>query len=226
MFAATLCLMLAAPVPAAGNKELDGAWADMLKPEPEGTRAVLKFAARPKDAIPYFKEKLPPLKLTAEQLQPLLVDLGSEKEDVWKAAVEKLDYFDARLAVDLEKLMALPEVQDLTPRARLVAILSGERKADGMIKTGKPIVLNKHGAANEEPYYNFFQEGSWWAEAKIEKLNIGSWGNRRPAWTRAVRAIALLEFYNTADANAVLARLAEGHPDAQPTRVAKAALKK
>lgn len=229
MTAAILALALSAPVPVltpeAIRKELDALWAELAKPEPASTRAVLKFAARQKDATPYFKEKLPPLKITAEKVQKLLADLNAEKAETWRAAVDQLDYFDPRLAVGLEDLMAMPEVQELKPRARLVAVLSGDRKPEALIDSGKPIQLRKHGKPGED-YFNFLQEGSWWAEAKVEKLNEGTWGNRRPAWTRAVRAVAVLEYYATPEAAAVLAQLAEGHPDAQPTKAAKAALKK
>jgi hypothetical protein len=73
--------------------------------------------------------------------------------------------------------------------------------------------------------YNFHAQGSWWAEHRIERLNMnGNWGNPKKKWTRAVRAIALLEQVNSPDAVALLRALAEGHPDAQPTKEAKAAL--
>ena len=73
-------------------------------------------------------------------------------------------------------------------------------------------------------YYNFRQSGSWWAEHKVERINVGTWGNRRRYWTRAVRAIVLLEHIGSKEAVAVLKDLATGHPDAQPTKSAKEAL--
>ena len=52
----------------------------------------------------------------------------------------------------------------------------------------------------------------------------------RPTWTRMLRAVVLLERLATgnrkADALAVLKKVAEGHPDAQPTKRAKEAVKR
>ena len=49
-------------------------------------------------------------------------------------------------------------------------------------------------------------------------------GNPKKKWTRAVRAIVLLEHIGTPDAVAVLKELATGHADAQPTKAAKEAV--
>jgi hypothetical protein len=49
--------------------------------------------------------------------------------------------------------------------------------------------------------------------------------NREKKWTRAVRAIVLLEHIGTPDATAILKDMATGHPDAYPSKVAKEALK-
>src|SRR5205807_1256969 len=99
------------------------------------------------------------------------------------------------------------------------------RSPDDLLKENAPITLSRHGGQNGvEVYYNFRQKGSWWAEYKIERINVGIWGNRRPYWTRAVRAVVLLEHVGTPDAVAILKALATGHPDAQPTKEARAAL--
>ena len=66
--------------------------------------------------------------------------------------------------------------------------------------------------------------GSWWAEHRVERINVGTWGNRRKYWTRAVRAVVLLEHVGSPAAVAVLRDLATGHPDAQPTKAAKEAV--
>ena len=73
-------------------------------------------------------------------------------------------------------------------------------------------------------YYNFRQGGSWWAEHRVDRINVGTWGNKRRYWTRAVRAVVLLEHVGTPAAVAVLKELATGHSDAQPTKAAKEAV--
>jgi hypothetical protein len=73
--------------------------------------------------------------------------------------------------------------------------------------------------------YNFSSgNGSWWAEHKIERLKNQGWGNPKKKWTRALRAISLLEFFGTPEAIAILEDMATGHRDAHPTIVAKESL--
>jgi hypothetical protein len=59
--------------------------------------------------------------------------------------------------------------------------------------------------------------GSWWAEYQVARIV-------KKKWARSVRAIALLEFIHTPEAVTILKEMASGHPEAQPTRVAKEAL--
>jgi hypothetical protein len=106
----------------------------------------------------------------------------------------------------------------------LVAILSGDRPADRLLREKEPITLHRSVEKTGEVYYNFVQGGSWWAEHRVDRINVGTWGNKRKYWTRAVRAIALLEHVDTPAAVSVPKELATGHPDAQPTKAAKEAL--
>ena len=51
-----------APVPAgAANKELEALWADLAGDELPASRALLKLAERPKEAVPLAAERLKPL---------------------------------------------------------------------------------------------------------------------------------------------------------------------
>ena len=54
---------------------------------------------------------------------------------------------------------------------------------------------------------------------------LGFLRNTKKKWTRAVRAIVLLEHIGSPDAEAILKEMATGHPDAHPTKVAREALK-
>ncbi|QJW93665.1 hypothetical protein [Frigoriglobus tundricola] len=214
----------AAPVPVeVAGKELETLWADLAGEELTASRALLKLAARPKEAVALAAKRLPPLKIDAPRMRGLLADLGSEKEETWTAATEELEYFDPRLAIDLPALM--DAVTERVPRARLVALLSGDRSADRLLKSDLPITLSRNGGKNgQEEFFNFRQEESWWAEHRVDGINVGIWGNRRKYWTRAVRAAVLLEHIGSPEAVAVLRNLATGHPDAQPTKVAKEVL--
>src|SRR6476659_5875040 len=124
---------------AAAKKELEELWSDLAGDEVTASRALLKLSARPKESVEMCAEKLKPLKIDEKRVRTLLADLGNEDERKWKAAVEELEYFDPRLAIDLPTLM--DEVTDRVPRARLVAILSGDRPAARLLEQNVPITL-------------------------------------------------------------------------------------
>jgi hypothetical protein len=203
--------------PAANKARMDALWADLEKEEAVASRALLRLSAQPAETVAFLKDTLKPLRIEPERVKKLLAKLNSDKDDEWKPAFEELDYYDPRLAIDLTTLMN--DVTDSPARQRMVEVLSG--RAAGSL-TGKTVNLRPLG--NGEGF-NFFANGSWWAEHRVERLNVG-WGNPKKKWTRAVRAITLLEFIGTPDAAAVLREMATGHPDAQPTKEAKAALER
>jgi hypothetical protein len=170
----------------------------------------------PTETVAFLKTKLQPLTLDEARLSELLEALGSDDKAVWEPAFDTFEYFDPRLAMDLEVLMDL--VVDTPTRQRLVEVLCSRPK--GHLE-GKDITLSKTGKDS----FNFRADnGSWWAEHKIERLGTG-W-NRKPPWSRATRAIVLLESIGTPEAIAILRDMATGHPDTAPTKVAQEALKK
>ena len=198
-------------------------WADLEKDDPQASRALLKLAASPKETTAFLKDKLPPLTVDAGRVQFLLTVLGDDKEEVWKPAFEELEYFDPRLAIGLEDLM--PMAPEAPTRQRMVEVLSG-REAGSLGR--RSVNLRSFGEDAGKKNFNFFAEafGSWWAEPDLAKLNSFAWGNSKKKWTRAVRAIMLLESFNTPEATGIIKAMATGHPDAQPTRVAKEALER
>ena len=210
--------LAAAPLPVnkeAKQKELDGLWADLVKDEPAASLAVLRLYKQPDHAVPFLKAKLRPLKLDADRCNQLLKELGSDDEKVWKAAWDELDYLDPRLAIDLPTLMQ--NVTDNPARTRMVELCS-TRAADSL--AGKDVQIQPVGKDG----YNFRADnGSWWAEHKIERMGSSYW-NPKKAWTRATRGVAILEQLGTPEAARVLEQLAEGHADAFPTKAAKESL--
>lgn len=191
-------------------------WTDLEKPEPDASRALLRFADQPEESVRFFQDKLRPLKISEPKLNELLDRLASNERQVWEAAFEELEYLDPRLAVELELLM---EQVDAAPaRQRLVALLSSRpvEALEGLEVTLRPV---------GDDGYNFKAGGSWWAEHKVERLNVG-YSNPKKKWTRAVRALMLLEHMGTPEAVAILEQMATGHPEAQPTRVAREALER
>ena len=105
-------------------------------------------------------------------------------------------------------------------RQRMVEVLS-DRTAGQL--AGKQVILRHVGRGDG---FNFFAQpnaGSWWAEHKVERINGSRGGNPKKKWTRAVRHRGA-GAYRHAGAVAILEDMAAGHPDAQPTKVAKEAL--
>ncbi len=204
------------------EKRMEAWWTDLEKDETAATRALLNLAGRPKDAVAFLKKKMKPLTISSGEIKALILKLGNANEKVWKPAFEELEYFDPRLAIDLQTLM--DRYTEYPTRQRLVEVLSG-READSM-KTREDFQLRKTGSG-----FNFSGKtargvGSWWAEHLVERINSGDpRRDTKKKWTRAVRAIVLLEHIGTPDAVAILQNMATGHPDAHPTKVAKEALK-
>jgi hypothetical protein len=223
VFAATAVLTPGSESPAdadltADKKQLEASWADLEKGEVEASRALLDLADRAKEAVPFLKDKMKPLTISSGGVKRLLLKLNSADEHVWKPAFEELEYFDPRLAIALPELME--RVTEAPARQRMVEVLS--EWASGSLE-GKQIELKPVGEG-----FNFFSQGdgSWWAEPKVSGINYSRWGNRKKKWTRAERAIVLLEHLRTPEAISILKDMATGHPEAVPTKVAKEALER
>jgi hypothetical protein len=192
------------------------------KTEAVAARALLQMADKPTESVALLKDRLKPLTITVERVQTLLANLGSDTEKIWTAAYEELEYFDPRLAIDLETLMA--DVTTSPARQRMVEILSGRTRGS---LDGRDVTLRRTGADG----FNFSAQlspngglGSWWAESHVDRLNVGAMTKKK--WTQAVRAIILLEHIGTPEAVGILKDMASGHPDAQPTKIAAEALER
>lgn len=214
---------------AISSENLTALWSDLLEHEPTATRAILKLSSHPESVTKFLATKLSPLKLTKEELFEIIADLGSDNAKTWRSAYHKLNYFDPRLAMGLEELLSLEAVQEYPARHRLVDILSGRPIDESYSATSqayKFIKLNRYEGDDGE-FFNFCGSetenncgSSWWAEPKVENLNVG-FSNPKMEWTRIIRALALLESFGTPEANTIIGSVATGHPDAQPTRIAR-----
>jgi hypothetical protein len=199
---------------------MDNLWLDLEKGELEASRALLELCDRPKEAVPFLRKKMKPLKIDDEQVRALLDWLGSDQDEIWNSAFEQLEYFDPRLAIDIVTLMA--EVKETPARQRMVEVMSGREPGSLGDKT-----VNLGGIGRAEGMYFSSKNGTWWAENDVARINVREgWNNPKRKWTRAVRAIVFLEHIRTPEAVAILEDMATGHPKAQPTWVAKEALKR
>jgi hypothetical protein len=201
-----------------GQGVFEAWWQDLEKWETEATRALLHMADRREETVAFLKDRMRPLKITPAEVRALLLKLGNPNEKVWKPAFEELEYFDPRLAIDLETLM--DRYKEAPAQQRMVEVMSG--RAAGSLGTD-PVEVRRLSRGDG---YNFVSRNrSWWAEHRIDRINHPEgWGNLKKKWTRAVRALVLLEYIANPGAVAILREMATGHLDAQPTKVAKDAL--
>jgi hypothetical protein len=214
---ASLSVAASGPGDKEETKELEALWADLYKDEPDASNAVLKLFKQPDKAVPFLKAKLRPLKLDADRCKQLLKDLGSKDEKVWKAAWDELDYRDPRLAIDLQTLMK--DVSETPARTRMVELCI-QLEADSL--TGKDVQIKPVG----DDGFNFTADnGSYWAEHRIDRIGKPPWAPKM-SWSRAARGVAILEQIGSAEAVKVLEQMADGHPDAFPTKAAKESLKR
>lgn len=200
---------------------LEDDWTALGGEEPDASAALLRLSRKPDEFVTFAQSHFIPVKLTEAQLAPLLVELGSNDDDTWRAAYEKLQYFDPRLAIELQEL--IDKTEDPRTLTRLIEVLSsGER---GSLQ-GKEVGLNPFPSGGG----NFFTETengrtAWWAENRLDHLNVPRLDSGKPGWNQVVRGTMLLEHIGTPDARAIVDAMATGHPDVQPTRVAIAAIK-
>jgi hypothetical protein len=206
-------------------KTLDKLWSDLLEDEPTATQALLAMSKHSTEVTQFLEAKLVPLRLSREQLIKYIENLSSNNEDEWKEAVRKLEYFDPRLAMGLQELLSLKSVQTFPARHRLVDVLSGRQIDSPYSATTRAFQFVNLYEMGDEGYN--FRGGddensclsSWWAEHRIDRLN-DRFGNPKPEWTRIVRSLALLQSFDTSAARSIIATVASGHPDSQPTRIA------
>ncbi len=206
----------------ADDKQFEAWWTDLENGEREASLALLNFADRPKEAVLFLKTRLKPLTISSGQVKALLLKLGSANEALSKPAFEELEYFDPRLAIDLVTLM--DRYTEYPVRQRLVEVLSGrnpESLKDYEDLKIRPVGNGFNFSGNKKGLGGL----NWWAEHRVERLSPNDLGGgKKKKWSRAIRAIALLEHIRSPDAVAVLNEMASGHRDAYPTKVAKQAL--
>ena len=201
-----------APIPSKPSP-MEQNWLDLEKQEAEAVPALLRMAKTPKESIEFLKTKLKPLKIDPEGVTQLLVKLDNEDEKVWKAAFEELEYFDPRLAIDVKTLA--DNVTSKPLRQRMMEVLVGQ-PAGAMGE--QDMTLNQNGGDN---FTLMTGNSGWWLPGNIANLNMNQ---SKKKWTRATRAVMLLEYLNTPEALALLQEMAGGHPEAGPTMAAVAAV--
>jgi RNA polymerase sigma factor (sigma-70 family) len=214
----------------------DQLWVDLAsQDQTTATRAALVLSTTPRETLALFRERLRPVhKADARHIGRLLSELESAETAPRERATEELEYLgqyarhalekarDARLAHGarrcVERLLLRLEPGGPILAAAVPAAGSGQRRAPGRAAAVRASVgprastRLKAGSPNEVLPGDGHESG----------LAPGA-----PAlWLRAARATAVLEHIATPEAQKILQVVADGEPDAMPTRAAKAALKR
>jgi hypothetical protein len=222
-----LFLLTFAPVFAAAAEPppFPVAWQDLLSAdEVKAARAVALFAGKPADGVAFLSEKLRPLKVEPKRVAKLVAELGDKDFATREAAQQELEYLGKFAKGNLEA--ALKEATAAEARDRLTRLLGkiaryeASDKADEVVPE-KPVINGRSvSVSNRNGQISIVIDGKplELTPKVIEKLPPP------PAWTRAARAIGVLEAIGTSEAVKLLEAMALGEDNAPPTRQAQDAL--
>lgn len=214
---------VAAPVPKDGGKaEQERLWQQLSGDSALArTDAVCRFLARPDEAAKFFDTKLRPLALHRKDAEKLIGRLGSANEAEWKAAFDELLYLDPRLAMPLDECWALAKTDD--QKRRLAWVLHGEviegtehsvfelkpPKGKGDFDLWELAWLPEPGVKPQIPNFGFMG-----VAADVRQLRSDRCGDR---WTRQTLAVQMLTRMDVRTGWEAIERMADGHPEAEPT---------
>jgi len=216
----------AAKAPAADT--LASAWKDMLSgDEAKATCAALEFGKQPEVAVAFLKANLRPLKAEPKIIAKLIEELGNKDFTTRESAQAELEYFSKFIKGDLEAALKS----------------SGEEEAKNRIAKllGRIAEEEKEAKLNEEKPAPELGNGRGGASVSVRTVNgvTTVFINGKPidttpkvvaklpplsTWTRAARAIGILESIGTPDAVKQLEAISLGEDTAAPTKLAQDAI--
>jgi RNA polymerase sigma factor (sigma-70 family) len=206
---------------APAGKALDELWADLASTdEARSARAILALGATPRQAVPFLRDRLQPVKVDARKVATWIKQLDSESFRDRESAHRELEYLGKYVKADLEKAITDKSTAELKQRVKRLLKHIGEDAptpaAAQQLQGGDVSVSNINGKIEIK------------INGKVLDLSPQVIQKRspQPAWQRAVRAVAVLEHIGTAEATRVIEVMAGGEAEALPTRAAAEALKR
>ncbi len=217
---AVLLTLVASTALQGQSPALEKLWADLAdRDETQATRAALKLAAMPKEALVLLRQKLRPVKLSAERFQALLKQLDADEFETRDAAHKELEYHGRTIRTRMQQTlegMVSPEV-----RNHLNQLIEASYNDDPLPPPPKPINPRAGISITTVGGQRIIKIGGQQIDLNpkvIEKRGP------QPAWIQAARAVAILEHLDSSEARELLRSLAAGEADALPTKAATAAL--
>lgn len=215
----------AAPVPAellADRPRLEQLWNELAADDLiVQVRAALALADHPR-AVEFLAKKCLPVKASAEKIREWLADLGSDDEKVWKPAFEPLRYFDPRIEFTLGEVIGMAG----TDAARLRIIGLWDDLLARLVRSvhSVQLTLGQQTPTGTTVWVEWATEDARPGPLLRSKFTVPPLdGSARSVWKQSSLAVVVLNHLNTTTSRAALDRIADGHPDALPTRTAVAA---
>ena len=200
-----------------------------------------QFLAHPEQAVAFLKRRLTPLRLSRKEGEALLTRLFAEDPKSWRGALRELRYLDIRLAMPMEEAWAMAKTAD--DRCRLVLaqeiwskVVNDDFKPDECYRfvdyeyRNWPVQLGRvRGWHTTELKRPDILPVDFPKDFRLSGVNplgntlreYSSW-----RWDREKSAIFILDAIGSEAALALIKDMATGHPDADPTKVAKDVLKR
>ncbi len=233
------------PDPAPDSRMVTGLRMLRYWQQPTGTgidpAELALFLAHPEQAVAFLKFRLKPLRLSRKEGEAILARLFSADAKSWRGAFRELQTVDIRLAMSMDEACALARTAD--DRGRLVLAqtiwdveVGGDFEPDDRFQfvdyeyRDWPVQLGRVSGWHttelkrpDIPAEDFPKGFRLGGVAHLGNTLRESSGRR---WDREKSAIHILDAIGSESALALITDMATGHPDAAPTRVAKAVLKR
>ncbi len=203
----------AAPVPTdlkADNARLEAFWIDLAAPRwVDRARAVYDLLDHPK-GVEFLCGKVSPVSATADDFKKWLKAINSDDEKEWKPALAELEYHDPRSVLTTAEQVELVDTDAGKKRLMNIWMPGFLHNSE---RTHK-VTLRWKGAKVWCEWY--VGDNGMSSEFEVPQFH---WYDRA-GWQRAALAAHILHCTDTKSTRAALARLADGHKDAAPTKTA------
>ena len=226
----------AAPVPAVQlskvqEAEFEGLWSNISSYRPHAVKFWCRVHADPKVGYAFLNRKIAPIALSVIEARQLIDDLGSDDDKVWKAARLRLYRRDIRLAINF--LDAWDYTKSGLQRQRLASVIYLQIEfphfydatlVQNAIRPNEPpthrLSLTLSPTVPKELKLQFDLGVGHTIDLNDRMLAVPDPGG----YLAEVSVVRYLANTRSAEADALIDRLAQGHPGSEATRLASAAI--
>ncbi len=214
------------------DAEFEEIWDSVTWYRPDGVKLWCRINANPKAGFAFLERKVAPVRLDKIEAKRLIDDLGSEDEKVWRAAENRLRKRDIRLAMNF--LDAWEYAKSDSQRQRLASVVYLKEEFPQYFDA--TLVKNRPLPGEQQTYLlTLHLNPNVTKDQQLQfGLHVGSAINLDPAQlslpgsrgsTAEYKLIEYLVKSRGTEADVLIDRLAQGHPEIEATRLACATIK-